>query len=324
MLNRFIAITALSFPAFPAIAQTDTAPNPLSPLSVEVTKLDTVLHSEVNAGSICCAPEVLVSGDDQDFVYIKIVFDVAWSEEVDRVSYSGSQAQALKLPGMDDPDTWLRPWGQINWYPGVEIRPPNLSESRPRKWPDEDKDAVLSGMWTVPADATEAVLVIGKADEPQLEVPIDLSGPVGELPAAATLWDVTIDSLSVMDEVPSTRESRGQVLNGVVRPTMGQIVAVRVTINPKQNTLVDQSEGNNAAYFQTETFQLVGPEGLPLVPMGQDRRGTMGNDVSNTENWSGEGTTGETERTFYFLGSGASGTYRLFFETSEVASADLG
>lgn len=323
MICRFAPLAALALAATPVTAQ-DAAPPPLTPLSVEVLKLDTVLHSDVNAGSICCAPEMLVSGEAEDFVYIKVVFDVAWSEEVDRVSYSGSQAQALKLPGVDDPDGWLRPWGQINWYPAVEIRPPNLSQSRPRKWPDEDKDAVLSGLWIVPSDATEAVLLIGKDDEPQLEVPIDLSGPVGDLPAAATLWDVTIDSLSVMDEVATSRESRGRVVNGVVKPTMGQIVAVSVTINPKQNTLVDQDEGNNAAYFQTETFQLVGPEGLPLVPMGQDRRGTIGNDVSNTENWSGEGTSGETDRTFYFLGSGAPGTYRLYFETTEVATADLG
>ncbi|MEC7762320.1 MAG: hypothetical protein VX874_10475 [Pseudomonadota bacterium] len=323
MFDRFAAVAAVGLTALPATAQ-EASPPPLTPLSVEVVKLDTVLHSDVNAGSICCAPETLVSGEAEDFVYIKVVFDVAWSDDVDRVSYSGSQEQALKLPGTDDPDAWLRPWGQINWYPSVEIRPPNLSESRPRNWPDEDKDAVLSGMWTVPADATEAVLLIGKADEPQLEVAIDLSGAVEDLPAAATLWDVSISSLSVMDEVPTSRESRGRVVNGVVKPTMGQIVAVTATITPTRNTLVDQDEGKNAAYFQTETFQLVGPEGLPLVPMGQDRRGTIGNDVSNTENWSGDEASGQTERTFYYLGSGAPGTYRLFLETSEVATADLG
>ena len=119
MICRFAPLAALALAATPVTAQ-DAAPPPLSPLSVEVLKLDTVLHSDVNAGSICCAPEMLVSGEAEDFVYIKVVFDVAWSEEVDRVSYSGSQAQALKLPGVDDPDAWLRPWGQINWYPAVD------------------------------------------------------------------------------------------------------------------------------------------------------------------------------------------------------------
>ena len=319
------ALPALSL-AFPVQSQEAAAP-PLSVKSSEITRLDTLRNYSADDSLVCCAVEVLESGPEHDFVYMHILLDVQWTEEIKRISYYGGNDIKLKLPGQTDPEEYLQPWGSMDWYPEVRTSTASISESRDRKWPDVDNDTYLEAVFTVPSDAMEGTLIIGKKDEPTVEFPLDLSGEVTEFPQAGSLWDVEITGLSLADEVATDRGSRGQSVAGRVTPAFGKLVKVDMTLTPKRDLKADRLNGNNAASFTSKHVWLVGPEGLPLALVGEARdnggRLTLSSSNSSTTNWQGEGTTGQLERTYYFLGSGAAGDYQLYFKDVNVSSATL-
>ncbi|MEQ8294498.1 MAG: hypothetical protein RIA08_20045 [Roseovarius sp.] len=185
----------------------------------------------------------------------------------------------------------------------------------------------LEAVFTVPSDAMEGTLIIGKKDEPTVEFPLDLSGEVTEFPQAGSLWDVEITGLSLVDEVVTEHGSRGQTVAGRVTPAIGKMVKVDLSLTPKRDLKADRLNENNAAAFTSKHVGLVGPEGLPLALVGEARNNggslTLSSNNSNTSNWQGEGTTGQLERTYYFLGSGASGDYQLYCKDVNVSSATL-
>ena len=120
---------------------------------------------------------------------------------------------------------------------------------------------------------------------------------------------------------------RGTIVAGRIAPAMGKIIKVDMSLKPKRNMNVAQLKGNNSAYFVSRHFGLVGPEGVPLALVGEERasRGnvSLSSDSSSTTNWQGEGNTGEVERTVYFLGSGAPGAYQVWFKDVNVGTAEL-
>ncbi|WP_422030214.1 hypothetical protein [Roseovarius sp.] len=319
------ALPALSL-AIPAQSQ-EAAPPPLSIKSTEITRLDKVRNYSADDSLVCCAVEVLESGPDHDFVYMHILLDVEWTEEIKRVSYYGGNDIKLKLPGQTDPEEYLQPWGSMDWFPEVRTSTASINVNRDRKWPDVDNDTYLEAVFTVPSDAMEATLVIGKRDEPTVEFPLDLSGEVTELPQAGSLWDIEITGLSLADEVTTDRGSRAQSVPGRVTPLIGKLVKVDMNLTPKRDLKADRLNESNAAAFTSKHVWLVGPEGLPLALVGEARNNggslTLSSSNSSTTNWQGEGTSGQIERTFYFLGSGASGEYQLYFKDVNVGSATL-
>ncbi|KZY34059.1 hypothetical protein A3731_19600 [Roseovarius sp. HI0049] len=316
---------SLSF-ALPAQSQ-EAAPPPLSIKSSEITRLDTLRNYSADDSLVCCAVEVLESGPDHDFVYMHILLDVEWTEDIKRISYYGGNDIKLKLPGQSDPETFLKPWGSMDWFPEVRTSPASISESRDRKWPDVDNDTYLEAVFTVPSDVTEGTLVIGKKDEPKLELAVDLSGEVTEFPQAGSLWDIEITGLSLVDEVVTNHGSRDQSVPGRVRPLIGKLVKVDMTLTPQRDLKADRLNSNNAAAFTSKHVWLVGPEGLPMALVGEERENggnlTLSSSNSSTTNWQGEGTTGQIERSYYFLGSGAPGEYQLYFKDVNVDSATL-
>ncbi len=326
MRPRLLAALAAFLLANPANAEEQKAP-PLSIKSAEISRYDTIKHYDANESIVCCAGEVLESGPDHDFVYMHILLDIEWTEELNRISYYGGDAIRLKLPGQSDPDGFIAPWGTMDWYPEVRIVTPSINENRDRKWPDVDNDTYLEAFFTVPSDVKEATLVIGKKDEPQTEFPLDLSGSVKTFEPAGSFWEIEITGLEAVDEIETQRDLRGANVSGRIKPDMGSIVRVDMSMTPKRDLKVDRLNGSNAAYFVSQHIALVGPEGLPLAIIGEARSNngsvSVSNSNSSTTNWQGEGTTGKVERTFYFLGSAASGDYQLWFKDVNVGTATL-
>ncbi|MEQ8899051.1 MAG: hypothetical protein RID23_18375 [Roseovarius sp.] len=326
MRSLILAALPALFLALPAQSQ-EAAPPPLSIKSSEITRLDKLRNYSADDSLVCCAVEVLESGPDHDFVYMHILLDVEWSEEIKRISYYGGSDIKLKLPGQTDPETFLVPWGSMDWFPEVRTSTASIGESRDRKWPDVDNDTYLEAVFTVPSDVTEGTLIIGKKDEPTVEFQIDMSGEVTEFPQAGSLWDIEITGLSLAEEVVTDRELRGQMVLGRVTPSFGKLVKVDMNLTPQRDLKADRLNDNNAAAFTSKHIWLVGPEEVPLALVGEARDNgghlTLSSSNSSTTNWRGEGTTGQIERSYYFLGSGAPGEYRLYFKDVNVGSATL-
>ncbi|MAM60890.1 hypothetical protein [Maritimibacter sp. UBA3975] len=311
--------------AAPALAQ--DGPPPISPIDIQVTRLDTIPNLSVDNAAPCCARETFESGEEADFLYLDIDFDVAWSEEVDKLSLSGRDTIFLMPEGVTDIEQAIQAWGSVSYFPEVEIRTVSMSTRRPRNWPDEDRDAHLNAVFTVPAGLTGATLLIGDPEAGQVEVPLDLSGPASELPSAASFWNVSLNGIETLETVETSYRDGDGSLGASITPDAGSIIRLDVTLDPKQNLSTDAEAGKNVATFRSLAVQMVGPEGLPLFPLGEGReiRGYLNveNSVTHTQNWSGEGTSGATDITFYFLGSGASGSYRVFFKDAEVGTIEL-
>lgn len=268
LIGAGLALPNLTLPAF---AQDKDAPPPLTVKSAEVTRLDTVPNYNATDSLICCAMEVFESGPDQDFVYLHILFDVEWSEDVQRISYYGGDAIFLKLPGQTDPETFQVPWGQMDWFPEARATAPSINVNRDRKWPEVDNDVYLDAFFTVPFDVTEAILVIGKKDEPQKEFTIDLSGDVVAFETAGSLWDVEIKGIGKVDEIATERDMRGAMVRSRIAPNAGQIVKIDMSLTPKRDLKADRLTGSNSASFTSRHVGLVGPEGLPLALIGEAR-----------------------------------------------------
>lgn len=324
---RSLSLAALSAFALSVSAHAqDAAPPPLSIKSNEVMRLDTIPHYAGGDSLICCAMEVLESGPDHDFVYMHVLLDVAWTEDIKRISYYGGTDVKLKLPGQTDPETYLAPWGTMDWFPEVRTNAPSINEGRDRNWPEVDNDTYLDAVFTVPSDVTEGVLIIGKKDEPAVELPVDLSGEVTELPPAGSLWTAEITGLGIVDQVTTERNLRKQIVPGRVTAGVGKMMRIDMVLRPQRDLKVDRLTGNSAAAFTSKQVALIGPEGLPLAMVGEARNNgpymVLGSADSSVTNWR-EGSEGEIKRTFYFIGSGAPGEYRLYFKGMNIAGAML-
>jgi hypothetical protein len=85
-------------------------------------------------------------------------------------------------------------------------------------------------------------------------------------------------------------------------------VKLDVTVTPQGNMSPDNQEGHKSARFDPPSFNLVGPEGLPLAQMGQQSYNRIAMDGSNVFNWYSDNDEIQNNvYTFYFLGSGAPG-----------------
>ena len=84
------------FAAAPALAQ-----SPLMPVTVSIQRYDQIVNATGDTGLACCAPHILESGPEADYLHIRMVFDVAFSDTVDRVSVNSSDI-LLMLPGAEE------------------------------------------------------------------------------------------------------------------------------------------------------------------------------------------------------------------------------
>ncbi len=293
------------------------ADSPLTLSSMTVTRHDTLVNYDTDTGLLCCARQVYLSGEDVDFIYVDADFDLAWSDDLDSVSYN-SREILLQLPGAVEP---IQAWWRVSFVPHVESSGPSIRARKPRDFPEETAGAYLNAVFSIPPGVGSATLLIGPEDE-RLSLNIAIPAGESEMPSPTDFVAVTADALTRLPQL-ATSERRGPVtLAGIVKADIGQVLALDITVQALANADTDSDPGENRVLYYNTSLSLVGPEGLPLVPLGQEVNGGLANDYSNSISWDTDPAR-TYGRQLYFLGSGAPGTYRLFYLDQEVGQIDL-
>lgn len=305
-----------ALPALPALAQTEG----IALTSMTVSRLDVVRNIETTMASACCAQHVYESGSDTDFIYIDADFSVAWTEELDRIQIS-SQHIALEIASETEP---RRAWARIDYFPQVERGGTSLNARRPRDFPEENAGAYMNMLFAVPTNATQATLVIGDPDDGNvMRLPVDLTGPVTELPAAASLYDVKITAITNTPELVTEDRMSRNTISGRLVPRFGAITRVEVEITPTAGNDTDNEANDPTVFLRSAAFALVGPEGMALTNLGATFSGSIRGTMTTTINWEGDEEPPTRTMTLFFHGSGAVGDYQLYFHDQEVADVTL-
>jgi hypothetical protein len=300
--------------AGPVRAQTEA----LTLSSMTVARYDTAPNIDADFASPCCASHTYLSGEAEDFIYIDANFAVAWTDELDRIQI---RATDIGLQLDNEPDARAA-WGRFDFFPEIERGGSSLNARRPRDWPDENAGGHLDLLFSVPAGATSATLIIGEGDT-SLRIPVDLNVPVTEVPRAVSFFDVAISGISTAPELlTEDRVSRSEIAGRVV-PRLGEIVRVDLSVTALENTNTDAEPGENGAFFNNIDFALIGPAGYPLLPLGRSVSGSIRNRYSNSISWDGEGPSNPVSVTLFFLGAGEPGDYELFFFNETVGKVTL-
>jgi len=297
--------------ALPVLAQ-----SPLTLSGMSVYRYETLVDHSGNSGSFCCAPYEL-GGPDGQFFYIRAVFDVAWTEDLDRVSVSSSDIM-LQLPGEDE---GRRAQGRYDWFGVFQPSAGSLSERRPRDWPNETAQVFFNVIWYLPRDASSATLIIGEDDE-MLEVPVNLAVELS--PVISPSQTMTITPTALRRAEPLSAESRlnGTDVPGRMAPVVGTMLRLDFDITPAFATDTDAQTGENAAFIRNTWFSLVSPDGAPLVPLGSQSSGSSPRiEWTNSLSWQNDPQT--IDMSLYFLGNGAPGTYQIYFLEDYVGDVTL-
>lgn len=280
-------------------------------LSLEVHRYDSLINTNKDVGLACCAPHVIqVPG--YVLIHVSAVVDVPWTEELDRVSASSSKL-TMTVPGGE-------PVGPIGSYARrglFETSPGGANASRPRDWPETDKDVnlPLEHVWLLPADATTATLAVDEYFTATIDIPQETSEPIGPADTAS----FAILGISRVDRLEMAHSFNQQKVQGTVAPAAGTILQVDFAVTPLMDTNVG---GDPNFLLYTRYLQLVGPSGLAQVPLGQFLVDGLVTDTTNS--FSGDGFIGAAfEKSFYYLSDGAPGTYTLYFHNDPVAEFAL-
>lgn len=282
-------------------------------VSLEVQRYDSLVNTSEDTGLACCAPHVVQPGPDQALIHVSAVIDVPWSEELDRVSTFASKL-TLTVPGGEP----LGPIGEYERRGLFETEPGGVSASRPRDWPETDEDVNLEmeHVWLLPADATTATLTIDEYFTAEIEIPQEASTPI--TPAATA--DFAITGSELLDSLTMEHGVNRQDIPGTVTPHAGRILRVDFDMTPRMDTSIG---GNPGFLLYTRYMQLAGPNGLPLVPLGQFLGDGLETDSSNS--YSGDSFIGNSyDESFYWLTDAAPGPYTLYFFSDPVGEFTLG
>lgn len=312
LLNKLALVaTALAF-ASPLAAQ-----SPLSLAGMSVYRYESLVDHSGNSGSFCCAPYEM-GGPDGQFFYIRAIFDIAWNEDLDRVSVSSSDI-VLQLPGEDEP---RRAIGRYDWFGVFQPSAGSISERRPRDFPDETSQAFLNAVWYLPREVTSATLIIGEEDE-ILEVPVSLAVEVSPVISPAQTMTVTATGLSRAEALTGESRMNGTEVPGRMTPAVGTMLRLDLDVTPAFSTDTDAQTGDNAAFIRNSWFSLVSPDGAPLMPLGSQPSGGSAPRVEWTNSLSWQSDPQTVDMSLYFLGSGAPGTYRIYFLEDHVGDVTL-
>jgi len=124
-----------------------------------------------------------------------------------------------------------------------------------------------------------------------------------------------------MPELTTEDRLGREEITGRLTPTVGQLMRLDLDITPAMNLRVDSEPGENSVFFREGAFQLVGPEGLPLVNIGRAVNSSIRNDFSLSSSWEDEPRS--SDMTVFFVGTGAPGEYQLSFYDAPVAPLGL-
>lgn len=313
----FAAAALAGLMALPAgFASADT--EALTLTSMTVTRHDILRNIDTEMASPCCAHHTYESGTDEDFIHLDVDFAVTWSDALERIQISSSDI-GLQFDNEAEP---RRPWGRIDFFPNVQRGGTSLSARRPRDFPEENAGAYLNLVFSVPTAATTATLIIGEGTA-ALRLPVELTVPITEMPAAASFYDIKAVSISTTPELLTEDRVSRSTITGRMVADLGTITRVEVEMTPFIGTDTDNEPGEHQVFNRNTAFALVGPEGLPLISLGRSISGSIRNGFSHSISWDGDEAGPTNTYTMFFLGSGAAGDYQLYFYDTEVAELTL-
>lgn len=279
-------------------------------ISFDAFRYDSLINTDEDSGLPCCLPHV-VGNPGEVLIHLSATIDVPWSDELDRVQVWGRD-QTLTLPGGEP----ISPIGHYDRIGVFTTDSTSISASRPRDWPESDAHLRMEAIWSVPADATIATLTLGEFFALEIDIPQDISAPV----TPADTADFVITEMSAIEGPLETEDSfSGQKVAGTIAPGPGQFVRVDFDVTPLMNTSLSDREG---FLLYTRYMQLVGPTGLPALPVGQYLGDSLTRDTSNSI--SGDSFIGSSfDYSFYYLTDGTPGTYTLYFLSDPVGEGTL-
>lgn len=312
ILSTLGALGLAAISTLPAMAQ-----SPLSLSGMSVYRYDTLIDHSGNSGAFCCAPYVM-GGSDGSFFYIRAIFDVAWTEDLDRISISSSDITLL-LPGDDE---GRRAVGRYDWYGVFNPSAGSISERRPRDFPEETAQVFINNIWYLPSDATTATLIIGEEDE-ILEIPVNLAVPSGPVISPSQTMNFALTGLTQASELTAESRLNGTDVPGRLSATAGSMLRLDFDVTPAFSTDTDAQAGENQAFLRNSWFSLIGPDGAPLMPVGSQSSSTATPRVEWTNSISWDSSPRTVDMSLYFLGAGAPGTYQLYFLEDMVGEISL-
>ena len=279
-------------------------------VSLDVLRYDSLINTNEDVGIACCVPHVIQT-EGYALIHISAVVDVPWSEDLDRVSAFSSKL-TMTVPGGEP----VGPIGSYDRRGLFETSSGGVSAQRPRDWPDTEEDVNLEmeHVWLLPADATTATLTVDEYFTAEIEIPQTASEPISPADTA----EFVITGLTRLDHLEMQHSLNRQSVAGTVTPATGQIVKVDFDMTPLLNTAIG---GRPGFLLYTRYMQLVGPSGLPAMPLGQFLGDGLETDTSNS--FTGDFVGATYDVSFYYLTDGAPGTYTLYFFSDPVAVATL-
>ncbi len=311
MKTLAIAIICSLAAGIPALAQ-----SPLSAASVTVQRYDEITSSDASTGMACCAPHILESGPGADFFHVRAVFNVAFTEELDRVSINSSDI-VLMLPGAAE---GLRAVGHYDYIGRLETGETSLYARRPNDWPAETAQAFIDSVWRVPEGTTQATLVIGE-EGAQLQLPLDLNVAPGQPVSPGSTLQATVTGFGAEAQVAVSDQFGRQDVAGRVVPTTGQALRLDLAVTPLMSTATDAQAGENQFFMYAQNFSLVGPNGMPMPYLGYLTNGSLRTNWSISSSWESEPRTSNLP--LYFLGVPEAGVYTVYYFQDPVAQFNL-
>ena len=307
----FAGLAALMSTTLPAVAQ-----SALTPVAVSIQRYDEIVNATGDSGLACCAPHVMESGPAADYYYIRMVFDVAFSETLDRVSINSSDI-LLMLPGAEE---GLRAIGRYDYVGVYDDGSPTIFARRPRDWPAETEQAFVDGVWIVPEGVTTAILRVGE-EGARIDVPVDLNVAPGAPVSPGQTVQVAVTGFGVEETLSLTDSRYSQDVAGRVVAAAGQMLRLQVTVTPLMSTATDAQVGENQHFMYAEYLSLVGPDGLPLPYLGYRTGDSLRRSWSISSSW--ENSPRASDMSLYFLGNPGPGTYTVYYLQDPVAQFNL-
>ena len=279
-------------------------------VSFQAYRYDSLINTDEDVGLPCCFPHV-VGTPGEMLIHLSAVIDVPWSEELDRISVSARDL-TLAVPGEEEPRTQVGHYDRVGIF---EAGTSSVSASRPRDFPESDEHALMETVWSLPEGTTSATLTFGEFFSIDIDIPQEVSEPL--TPGGTA--DFVVTGITPVEDLGSSHTYSGQPLAGHIDLQAGQIVRVDFDVTPRMNTAL---RGRPGFLLYTRYMQLVGPDGLPTVRVGQYLGDGMTTDTSNSI--SGDSFIGATfDYSFYFLTDGTPGTYTLYFFSDPVGEGTL-
>lgn len=281
---------------------------PITLSSVTIERYAELTEVGTDGGVACCAPLVL-SQPGHHFVFVRAIFDVAWTEDLDRISVSFSDI-GLQLPGDAEPRQMV---GRMSRLGEFDLSGTSLNARRPRDWPEETEQGFLNAVFLVPETITTGTLVF---NETTFSQEISLAAEVTELVDPASLVTVNVLGLTEVDEIVTRETSGRQDITGRLAPSLGAMMQLDLSVQPLQPNDMD---GDTAFFYTIDAFTLVGPDNAPLRQIGTVPSNSFQDNYSYSSQWRDGGLPNAQTLRLYFAGNAAPGVYKVFYHGTPVA-----